>query len=180
VVRKGLRGLIVRGLVVALGLPLIAGCAGPSRLRQISSSGSSGSSASTASAPATPAGRAYLQRLAAEQAQLSQAEAAIPRHAPTPRALSHSIALLAAAIDRLAGGLSAIEPPHQVAGLHDRLVEVVRAYHRRLVAASSLARTREGELSAANALASATRAATRAFTSTYTAITARLARERGD
>ncbi len=152
--------------VAASGL-LATGCAGTSRLL---------GHGTPTPAPKTQAGRTYLQELSAEQAQLAQAEKAIPKRARTPAALSRSIALLAGAIDALAKGLSAIHPPEPVAGLHARLVRVVRGYLGRLTAAARDARTRAGELRAANALATATQSATSAFTATFSEITARLAR----
>jgi hypothetical protein len=154
--------------VAASGL-LITGCAGTSRLL--------GNRTSTAvPKPKTQAGRSYLQELSAEQANLARAERAIPKQARTPAALSRSIALLAGAIGTLAKGLSAIHPPGAVAGLHARLVGIVRTYFRRLAAAARNARTRAGELNAANALATATHSATSEFTATFSEITARLAK----
>ncbi len=154
--------------VAAIGL-LITGCAGTSRLL-------GKPNPAPTPRPKTQAGRTYLQQLSAEQAKLGQAERAIPRRARTPAALSRSIALLAGAIGELAKGLSAIHPPVQVAGLHARLVRIVRAYFRRLSSAARTARTRAGELRAANMLATATQTATDAFTVTFARITARLAK----
>jgi hypothetical protein len=152
--------------VAATGL-LATGCAGTSQLL---------GHRTPTPPPRTQAGRVYLQELSAEQAKLAQAERGIPKRARTPAALSRSIALLGGAIGALAKGLSAIHPPEPVAGLHARLVRVVRAYFRSLTAAASSARTRAGELRAANALGTATESATSAFTATFSEITARLAR----
>ncbi len=165
--RDGSWGIRAGGLAVAASVLLATGCAGTSQLL--------GHGTRTPQ-PKTQAGRAYLQELSAEQAKLAQAEKAIPKRARTPGALSRSIALLAGAIGALADGLSAIHPPEPVAGLHARLVRVVRGYFRRLRGAATNVRTRAGELRAANALATATESATSAFTVTFSEITARLAR----
>jgi hypothetical protein len=149
--------------VLALAVLFGAACAGPSRLR------------GGPPEPKTPQGRAYLQQLSAEQAKLAAAEHRIPRRARTPAALSRSIALLAAAIGGLADGLDAIKPPREVAGLHARLVRIVRDYQRRLSSAARDARTRVGEVRAAGALAAVTNAASEEFTATISQIDRRLA-----
>ncbi len=158
-------------IALAVSALLITGCAGTSRLL-----GNRPATPTPTPRPKTQAGRSYLQELSAEQAKLARAEQAIPKRARTPAALSRSIALLAGAIGSLANGLTAIHPPAPVARLHARLVGVVRTYFRRLEAAARGARTRTGELNAANALATATESATSAFTTTFSEITARLAK----
>lgn len=157
-------------LAVALSALLLVGCAGPGRLR-----GGPAPAPATVPPPQTPAGRTYLQQLSAEQARLARAEAAIPRRARTPAALSRSIGLLADAIAGLHKGLRSIRPPAAVAKLHSRLITEMSAYHRHLAAAAKRAGTRTGELGAANALASATNTASRQFTATFSEITAALA-----
>jgi hypothetical protein len=122
--------------LAAIGL-LATGCAGTSRLL-------GNRTPAPTPQPKTQAGRSYLRELSVEQAKLARAEQTIPKRARTPAALSRSIALLAGAIGALAKGLSAIPPPDPVAGLHARLVQIVRHYFRRLKAAASDARTRAG------------------------------------
>jgi hypothetical protein len=156
-------------IAVAVSGLLITGCAGTSRLL--------GNPTPTPTPkPKTQAGRTYLQQLSAEQAKLARAERTIPKRARTPAALSRSIALLAGAIGALGKGLGTIHPPASVAGLHARLVRVVRTYFRRLEAAARGARTRTGELNAANDLATATQSATSEFTTIFSEITAKLAK----
>lgn len=161
---------IVASALAALATALLAaGCGGGTKL--LPRGGGGGGGGSTAAPPV--AGR-YLAQLSAEQARLARAEAALPARPRTPAALSHSIGLLARAIDRLATGLAAIHAPPGLERLHRRLVAVAERYHAQLVTLGPQARRPEREVAAANALAAATSRASDAFTTSFARIHARL------
>ena len=150
-------------VIIAASSALVTGCGGASSL-------AGGVPPSTTA----PAARGYLAELQSEQAKLAAAERSIPSHPRTPAALSQSIALLAAAIGRLAAGLAAIRPPPAVLAAHARLLKIVREYESRLTTAAREAARPGGELRAASLLLSATNSVSGAFTSTVSEIDAKL------
>ncbi len=152
--------------MLAVTLPLLAGCVGTSRLLHRSVA---------AKPPRTHAGAVYVARLSRLQASLAAAEARLPRRPRTPAQLARATALLAGAIGRLAAGLEAIAPPRSVAVLHRRLVAITRVYHGRLVSLARRAGRPADEVAAANALVRATAAASTGFTDTLAQIRAKLA-----
>ncbi len=116
----------------------------------------------------------YLARLGEAQARLAAAERTIPKHAPTPAALSGAIFQLSGAIRRLGLDLSSIRPPHSVSAEHAKLVSIVSTYAGRLEHASRTALRPGGELGAAKQLLDSTGAASRAFSATASEIDHRL------
>ncbi len=147
---------------------LAAGCAGSRTLL------AHGGQAGAGPRPRRDVAARYLEQLSAAQSRLGRAEAALPARPRTPAALSHTIGLLARAIDRLAVGLAAIHPPLGIAVLHRRLVSIAGGYHQRLVVIARQARRPELEVAAANSLARVTGVASDALTSTFARIRRRL------
>ncbi len=126
--------------------------------------------AAASSGPAATSSAEYLALLEREQQKLAAAEHRLPRHAPTPAALSRAISLLAGAIGRLAADLKAVPPPVPVRALHDRLIAVMRTYAARLAVAARAARRASSEPQAASELLSATNEASRQFSLTINQI----------
>lgn len=160
--------------VGTLGLGL-SGCARTTLLVHTSpgasAPGGSGSvSGSSSHRPSGPSTARYLSQLQSAQQTLARAEARLPASATTPRALSHSVTLLAGAVGRLASELKAITPPAPVTREHARLIAIMAAYAGRLRAAASTAVAPGGEASAGALLISATNRASTNFSLTITKI----------
>ena len=155
-------------LLLVLLMVGAAGCSNASQLLRSNAAWHGGSATTTTEASAAEG--VYLERLGAEQARLSAAEARIPTSPRTPAALARSVGLLAIAVRRLADGLAEIRAPASVASEHAHLVAIIRSYAAALDRAARIAVTSDGEPRAGRLLIAATNQASRAFTSTIASI----------
>jgi septal ring factor EnvC (AmiA/AmiB activator) len=156
---------LLRTVAALAAVTALAGCSGTTLLRHNA----------PPPAPRTHTGRLYLTELTATQSRLAAAEQAIPHSPRTPAQLARSIALLARAIHNLAGDLTAIKPPREVASLHRKLIVIASQYEQRLSRLVGQARVPTKEVAAANAMANDTELASVSFTTTSATIRQRLA-----